>query len=40
MIIGHTDCGVGSIDIEAMLKKMEKRGISETVIRDLGYCWN
>ena len=38
MIIGHTDCGVGSIDIEAMLKKMEKRGISETVIRDLGYC--
>ncbi|MFQ8704699.1 MAG: beta-class carbonic anhydrase [Thomasclavelia sp.] len=38
MIIGHTDCGVGNIDVTLLLEKMKKRGVSETVINDLVYC--
>lgn len=38
MIIGHSDCGVGNIDVTLLLEKMKKQGISETVINDLAYC--
>lgn len=29
MVIGHTDCGVGYIDVECLLSKMKKRNISQ-----------
>ncbi|WP_099467962.1 beta-class carbonic anhydrase [Konateibacter massiliensis] len=32
MIIGHTDCGVGYIDVETLLGKMKARNISEDSI--------
>lgn len=35
---GHSDCGVGNIDVTLLLEKMKKQGISETVINDLAYC--
>lgn len=38
MIIGHSDCGVGNIDVDVLLEKMRQRGISEEVINDLEYC--
>ena len=38
MIIGHSDCGLGNIDVEAMLDKMQQRGVSKEVINDLSYC--
>lgn len=38
MIIGHSDCGVGNIDVDVLLEKMRQRGISKEVINDLEYC--
>ena len=32
MIIGHTDCGVQSVNYEAMIHKMKERGIHEDSI--------
>jgi carbonic anhydrase len=29
MVVGHTDCGVGYIDVKSLLEKMKKRNISE-----------
>lgn len=38
MIIGHTDCGVQSVDYEAMIHKMKERGIQEDSIDFVKYC--
>lgn len=38
MIIGHTDCGVQSINSEKMMENMKKRGVSEKQIKMMRYC--
>lgn len=38
MIIGHTDCGVGHIDVKKMIDKMKKCDIHDEVIKNLEYC--
>lgn len=38
MIIGHSDCGVGNINVTRMLNKMQQQGISKGVIDELSYC--
>lgn len=41
MVIGHTDCGVQGMDGEAMLKKLEERGISKEhmeIVEGSGIC--
>lgn len=38
MIIGHTDCGVGYIDVNSIVTKMKQRNISEEKIELIKYC--
>jgi len=32
IVVGHHDCGMGSIDADRMMEKMKKRGISEQTL--------
>lgn len=34
-IIGHTDCGVQHLDVDSILDKMHKRGISQDIIESV-----
>lgn len=38
MIIGHTDCGVASIDADMMIRHMQKRGVKTESIDLIKYC--
>lgn len=38
MIIGHTDCGVQSMDVNSMLNKMKERGINEQDLKIVQFC--
>lgn len=38
MVIGHTDCGVQSMDAQEMVQKLKDRGVSEDDINLLRYC--
>lgn len=38
MIIGHTDCGVQSINSEKMIEDMKRRGIKENQLKMMRYC--
>lgn len=38
MVVGHTDCGVQSLDSKEMIKKLKSRGISVDDINLLQYC--
>lgn len=37
-VIGHTDCGMQSLDSKKILEKMHKRGISQQQIDMVNYC--
>lgn len=38
MVIGHTDCGVQSMDAQEMVQKLKDRGVSEDDINLFRYC--
>lgn len=38
MVIGHTDCGVASINPREMMEHLVKRGISKETIEMMHYC--
>lgn len=38
LVVGHKDCGMQSIDSQALLKKMEKRGITPETIDLVRFC--
>lgn len=38
MVIGHTDCGVGSINSHEMIEHMKKRGVDNEHIELMKYC--
>lgn len=38
VIIGHHDCGMSNVDIEALKKEMENRGIPESTLDILEHC--
>ncbi|MEG0366557.1 MAG: carbonic anhydrase [Coprobacillus sp.] len=38
MIIGHTDCGVQSMNSHAMIEKMKNRGINEQDLKTMEFC--
>ncbi|MEG0823055.1 MAG: carbonic anhydrase [Erysipelotrichaceae bacterium] len=38
LVIGHYDCGMQNIDVEALIDKMENRHISEESLKLLDYC--
>lgn len=38
LVIGHHDCGMQSLDSDAILQSMKDRGISQETIDMVGYC--
>lgn len=38
MVIGHTDCGVGYIDVNSLVTKMKQRNVLEEKIEMIKYC--
>ncbi len=38
VVVGHTDCGVQSIDSHDMIEKMKERGVAEDHIEMMRYC--
>lgn len=38
LVIGHTDCGVQSMNSDKMIQMMKDRGVSEKVLHMMDYC--
>jgi carbonic anhydrase len=38
LVIGHTDCGVQSMDSDEMIEKMKARGVCEEQLAMMDYC--
>lgn len=38
LIIGHTDCGVQSMDSDEIIAKMKERGVSEEQLQTMDFC--